>query len=75
MEFDKRTILAFLLIGLILIFLQTDFYKKNFLPPPQPPQEIEAPVPIPEKQEIQTKKELSFDSLLFSSGGSVALCH
>ncbi|MFQ5601789.1 MAG: membrane protein insertase YidC [bacterium] len=36
MEFDKKTILAFLLIGLILIVLNTDFYQKNFLPkPPQ----------------------------------------
>ena len=36
MEFDKKTILAFLLIGLILIFLQTEFYQKNFLPQPEP---------------------------------------
>ena len=28
MEFDKKTISAFVLIGLILIFVNTDFYKK-----------------------------------------------
>ncbi len=36
MEFDKKTILAFLVIGLILIVLQTDFYQKRFMPQPQP---------------------------------------
>lgn len=35
MEFDKKTILAFLLIGVIFIIMQTDFYQKRFLPPPQ----------------------------------------
>jgi len=33
MDFDKRTIFAFVLIGLILVLIQTDFYQKNFLPP------------------------------------------
>lgn len=33
MEFDKKTILAFLLIGMILIFTQTEFYKKLALKP------------------------------------------
>ncbi|MCG8608880.1 membrane protein insertase YidC [bacterium] len=47
MEFDRKTILAFLLIGLILIFLQTDWYQKNFLPRPAP-QAIEGvPIDIP----------------------------
>ncbi|MBD3385791.1 membrane protein insertase YidC [candidate division KSB1 bacterium] len=32
MDFDKRTIIAFLLIGLVLIFVQTPLYKKIFLP-------------------------------------------
>lgn len=32
MEFDKKTIIAFLFIGLILILLQTEWYQKNFLP-------------------------------------------
>jgi YidC/Oxa1 family membrane protein insertase len=32
MEFDKNTILAFLLIGLILVFMSTDFYKKMVEP-------------------------------------------
>lgn len=36
MEFDKNTILAFLLIGLILIFINTDFYQENFMPKPPP---------------------------------------
>ncbi len=36
MQFDKKTILAFLIIGLILIVLQTDFYQKRFLPQPKP---------------------------------------
>ncbi|MFQ5752030.1 MAG: membrane protein insertase YidC, partial [bacterium] len=35
MEFDKKTILAFLLIGVIFIIMQTDFYQKRFLPPPE----------------------------------------
>ncbi len=35
MEFDKKTILAFALIGLILIIMQTDFYQKRFLPKPE----------------------------------------
>lgn len=35
MEFDKKTIFAFILIGLILIFIQTDFYQKHFVPAPQ----------------------------------------
>jgi YidC/Oxa1 family membrane protein insertase len=34
MEFDKKTILAFALIGLILIIMQTEFYQKHFLPKP-----------------------------------------
>ncbi|NIR48509.1 membrane protein insertase YidC [candidate division KSB1 bacterium] len=34
MEFDKKTILAFLLIGFVLILLQTEFYQKHFLPQP-----------------------------------------
>lgn len=32
MEFDKKTIFAFILIGVILIFIQTDFYQKHFIP-------------------------------------------
>lgn len=32
---DKRTILAIVLVGLIIIFTQTDIYKKAVLPPPQ----------------------------------------
>lgn len=34
MDFDKRTIFAILLIGLILILVQSDFYQKNFMPRP-----------------------------------------
>ena len=29
---DKRTIIAFVLIGVILILTQTDFYKKRVIP-------------------------------------------
>lgn len=36
MEFDKKTIFAFLLIGLILLLIQTEFYQKRFLPQPKP---------------------------------------
>lgn len=32
MEFDKKTILAFLLIGLIIVFTQTDWYKEWAFP-------------------------------------------
>ncbi len=32
MEFDKRTILAFILIGFILIFTSTDFYRRLVMP-------------------------------------------
>lgn len=34
MNFDKKTIIAIALIGLVLLFIQTDLYKDNFLPPP-----------------------------------------
>ena len=37
MEFDKRTIIAFILIGLILILIQTDYYQKRFGYQPVPP--------------------------------------
>jgi YidC/Oxa1 family membrane protein insertase len=40
MEFDKKTVLAFVLIGLLMIFLQTDFYKKRFMPPVPPPSSV-----------------------------------
>jgi len=32
MNFDKKTILAFLLIGLVFLLVQTPFYKKAFFP-------------------------------------------
>ena len=32
MDFDRKTIFAFVLIGLVLIFVQTPFYKKAFFP-------------------------------------------
>ena len=62
MEFDKKTIIAFLFIGLILILLQTDWYQKNFLPkaerqPTQPPTIIEKPLepqPIAKAEEQET---------------------
>jgi YidC/Oxa1 family membrane protein insertase len=36
MEFDKNTVLAFILIAGILIFINTDFYHKRFFPSPKP---------------------------------------
>jgi YidC/Oxa1 family membrane protein insertase len=39
MEFDRKTILALALIGLIFIVMQTDYYQENFLPKPPPKQE------------------------------------
>ncbi|MBN1541918.1 membrane protein insertase YidC [candidate division KSB1 bacterium] len=32
MEFDKKTLLAFLLIGLVLFLIYTPFYQKTFMP-------------------------------------------
>ena len=38
MEFDRKTILAFVLIGVLLIFVNTDFYQKQMLGDmPKPP--------------------------------------
>lgn len=40
MEFDRKTVLAFVLIGLILILVNTDFYQRLILgntPPQKPP--------------------------------------
>ena len=32
MDIDKKTILAFILIGLIIILTQSDFYRETFFP-------------------------------------------
>ena len=59
MEFDKKTIMAFLIIGLILIVLQTDFYQKRFLPQSKPvPMEqqserMESPTQSPKETQEQ----------------------
>ncbi len=37
MEFDRRTLVAFLLIGLVLILINTRFYQERFMPKPPPP--------------------------------------
>jgi len=34
MEFDRKAVLAIVLIGIILLFMQTEFYQKKFLPKP-----------------------------------------
>ena len=34
MEFDKKAVLAIVMIGLILLLMQTEFYQKRFLPQP-----------------------------------------
>lgn len=57
MEFDKKTILAFILIGLILILIQTGFYQERFMPTPsqpkivKPPESEELQAPVPESEE------------------------
>ncbi len=63
MEFDKKTILAFLLIGLILIFLQSDFYKDNFLPPPSPTVEQQPRETVEREQVISPTKEKQHESI------------
>lgn len=44
MEFDRKTLLAVILIGLIFILMNTDFYRKRFglMPPKKPPVEQQA---------------------------------
>ncbi len=36
MEFDRKAVLAIVLIGVILLIMQTEFYQKRFLPRPTP---------------------------------------
>lgn len=59
MEFDKKTILAFVLIGLILIFIQTDFYQKRFLPKPKIATEQPAPPSPPEQSPAVSTPQVS----------------
>lgn len=69
MEFDKRTILAILLIGVVLIFVQTEFYQKKFLPK-SPPKAIEESRSEPEigqqtafeSQEVKESDKISKSS-------------
>ena len=58
MEFDKKTILAFVIIGLILILIQTDFYKTNFLPPPPEPTQSQDIQFTTGNDSSQSKKEI-----------------
>ena len=47
MDFDKKTIAAFVLIGLILIFIQTDFYQRHLVPGTKQDKELVPDSPIP----------------------------
>jgi len=68
MEFDRKTILAFVLIGLILLLVNSDLYQR-FLFDGEPPRPTspEAPAPeikktIPqEEQRADTQRETSFE--------------
>ncbi len=51
MDFDKKTLAAIVLIGMILILIQSEFYQKRFMPPPPAPAKEAA-------QEIGDKEEL-----------------
>ncbi len=58
MELDKRTIIAVLLIGLVLMFMNTDFYKEHFLPPvPEPAPETIAQPETSEAEIVQPAGE------------------
>lgn len=57
MEFDKKTIFAFLLIGLIFIIMQTDFYQKRFLPKPKQLPKEETAEQVEQKQQTPNTSE------------------
>lgn len=61
MEFDKKTIVAFLIIGLILIVLQTDFYQERFLPQSKslPTEEQPAGTNMPTESPSRTQEKSS----------------
>lgn len=61
MEFDKKTTVAFLIIGLILIVLQTDFYQKRFLPQSKslPTEEQPAGTNMPTESPSRTQEKSS----------------
>ena len=52
MNFDKRTIFAVILIGLVLVFVQTEFYQDRFMPPP--PELPEQSTPLAQESREQT---------------------
>ena len=52
MDINKKTILAFLLIMLVLIFTQTEFYKRRVLPPDKIP-----PVEETESQSFSSREK------------------
>lgn len=58
MDIDKKTIFAFLLIILVLIFTQTDFYKRMVLPPEKitPSEEKESETFPSGKEPVQPEK-------------------
>ncbi len=58
MDFDKKTILAFVIIGLILILIQTDFYKTNFLPPPPETTQSQETELTPRRATSQSKEDI-----------------
>jgi len=62
MEFDKNTILAFIFIAVILIFINTDFYHKHFFPTPKPTVSDEnikkvEPAAEPSSQALESTRE------------------
>ncbi len=84
MDFDKKTISAVLLIGLILILVQTDFYQKNFMPaPPEATTVIDEqgaiektvrPLPAETKETLvaPTLKKEVFETPVISKEGVIA---
>ncbi|MFQ5444609.1 MAG: membrane protein insertase YidC, partial [Nitrospinales bacterium] len=60
MDFDKKTILAFLLIAVVYLIWTSDFYQKRFGPPQRPNQETSAETqtqPLPNEQQEPEKAQ------------------
>ncbi|MFQ5863742.1 MAG: membrane protein insertase YidC [bacterium] len=72
MEFDKRTILAFLLIGLIFVIMSTDYYKRLVQPTKKviPKEEIEKEVVAKDKGLEPSEEEPAYP--LEAPAGSVS---
>ena len=78
MDFDKKTLAAIALIGIILIFIQTDFYQKRFMPIPQNT-EIDLPIGgadepfVSDQHDDRQKKREPQDPVLNLPDAEVAL--